>query len=210
MTSRTQSPKIGTPSPRFARGTCKNGLARGAKVLSPKSGLSKDSKPRSRRRGLSAFFNQHMLNTPFEAGRIRWPEMLQYSCESAGHEVRIFVWHPTEAEIDAVDNATARITVQDHVAVCSIEVELEPGGKSLRAPIAWWLLSAHHGKVPPAGSPVRLTLIDGASGVVRAIGYTTMPAAAEAALIKRLRQQAKSPLGHLEMDNTLKKLAFSA
>jgi hypothetical protein len=136
--------------------------------------------------------------------------MLQYSCESAGHEVRIFIWHPTDAEISAVDNATAKVTVQDHGAVCSVEVEVEPGGKTLRAPIAWWLLSAHHGKVPPAGSPVRLTLVDGASGVVRAIGYARFPAAAEGALVKRLRQQSKSPLGHLEMDNTLKALAFSA
>lgn len=94
----------------------------------------------------------------YDAAKIRWPEMVQYSFDSQ-HELRIFRWNLQQEEIAALKSETfsekLKVRFEKAGAMHYLIIEIGGEGESFRAPISWWLLPTSERALPMNGARTR-------------------------------------------------------
>jgi len=155
--------------------------------------------------GVATRLRRPRVNERFERGGelTRWPEMAQYAHDSKTHELCIFHWSPSAEEIGAVVSNAVEIDFEDFGTLCYLKSRLTPESEWQSAPVSYWLLP-NRGALPTAGSPLRIVLVDGANGTIKAVGSAKFEAKAEARLLSLLEQQSHEVVGHLAMDRQLR------
>jgi hypothetical protein len=143
------------------------------------------------------------VNQPFDQMRIRWPEMVQYSFSDI-HELRIFRWSLEESDITAVQSGALQIRFESSGSMRYLVTAVDTDAEPFRAPIAWWLLPTRE-CAAPAGADLRVILVDGKSGFIKAVREIRLDSETEASLVECLQRQAQDTFGHLEMDVQLKR-----
>jgi len=125
-----------------------------------------------------------------------YPEMGEYNYSSAGHELRLFYRLPSFSEIGDVRHGQAEFAF---VVEGPIIFFLYRFGEDIPwsyAPYSWHLVPEHDRALPEADTPpesrARLStvLVEGQSGIVRAIRTTTFSPEFTHALEDAIREQA--------------------
>ena len=144
------------------------------------------------------------VNDLFDHIPARWPEITQYAHDGSSHELRIFRYNPSAAEIAAVASNQIEIGLEDYNDLCYLTSRLTAKGECYRTPIAYWLLPTPRCALPAPGSPLRIILIDASNGTIKAIGKMKIEVSIATRLQQLLTLQAQQPSGYLVMDDLLR------
>ena len=143
----------------------------------------------------------------FHPDQVLWPEGAVYTVTPEGHNLALFVDEPTESHATDVASGEAELGVYGDGAIVLL---LYRFGESL----AWSDAPLHWGRVRPAGAAapqLAVALVDGFSGVVRALRAEALPFHfAEAAAAVVANAMANPWPGDAEYDQLLRDLYAAA
>jgi hypothetical protein len=149
----------------------------------------------------------------FDAGQTRWPEMTVYGFRHGAHELRLFRAAPDAALEAAVRAGSAALRVVPRGALTLLMVRLTPDAPWEYAPVSWWLLPDEDAREVAAGdvdAPMRLVLVDGRSGQVRASSTLHRAVRVRRGLWHTLRAQSAQPGTLLEVAAELRQVQTAA
>lgn len=146
--------------------------------------------------------HEYRVGTPYHPDRAAWPEVAQYTYRASGHELVLFLAGPTADEIEAAARGTSEFAVYAEGDLLLLLYRFGRPGRGIPwsdAPSSWHLVpEAERALPPPAGvaephALLTVTLVDAATGIIRALRAVTLPPALTAALHLAIRDQAERP-----------------
>lgn len=130
----------------------------------------------------------------YEAGQKKWQEGGKYHYTNYGHELRLFVWHPSHREIEGFTLGVVTLAVLAEEPFLWLLCRFAPGLTWRVAPYMWQGLDAdEEPTVLPAITPdtralLQAHLVDAATGILRAVRTIMLSPAFTGALEGELRQ----------------------
>lgn len=146
--------------------------------------------------------HRYRVGEPYIAGRVGWPERVEYNFRGGGHELRMFLPGLRAREVRAVRQEPAEfgLLVEGDVLLFLYRFGAAiPWGD---APYSWHLVGRHDPSeqiLPPEpGSAeqralLTIILVDADSGIIRALRALTLSPAFTRALHAAIREQAARP-----------------
>ncbi len=139
------------------------------------------------------------VGTPYHPARRRWPEGISYNYRGGEHEMRFVLTDPTASEVDAIAAGALALALYVHQPLIVRLDRFGPeGGSGISwgdAPFTLHRVPTHERSLPTDDTPgvLRIVLVDGHTGFVRAVRPVLLVEGFAAALHTAIRAQATAP-----------------
>jgi hypothetical protein len=137
------------------------------------------------------------VGKPYIAGRTNWPEAVEYSYRGGEHEVRMFLSAPSVQEVESVRSGKCEFALAIERPVIFLLYCFPPAIDWSDAPYSCHLVPENDRALPGLSGPetralLHVTLVDGATGLVRVLHVVSLSPAFTRALDIAIVEQALS------------------
>ncbi|MBV9467775.1 MAG: hypothetical protein JO316_25110 [Abitibacteriaceae bacterium] len=118
---------------------------------------------------------RRVIGQAYEEAKLKWPQGADYRYTRQGHELRLFLYRPTQAEIESVSVGRAELALTVEKSVLFLLYRFAPHVPWGGAPYTWWSLTADEqprvlpALTPDTRTPLQVHVVDAATGIFRAV-----------------------------------------
>jgi hypothetical protein len=157
------------------------------------------------------------IGKPYSWERTVWPEVPRLILRPNLYELAIFIEHPTDSEIAAVDRGKCELGLYVESEVLAVCYRFGPG-RGFGEGLPWSHVLYSYHLVPkaermnplffPGEGLLQIVLVDAAGGLIRALRLVSLPCGFAEALERAIRRQARRPLDQKKLSCELELLAM--
>lgn len=149
------------------------------------------------------------IGKPYSETRTVWDERVEYNWWADRHELRVFLKNPQEREIASIGKGEMQFKLYIEDGVIFLLYKFD-GALWSDCTYSWHLVPEEDRTIPSPEKGmhdlIHVTLVDAATGIVRALRCATLSAEFSYALDSAILAQTKMPLSREEHDRIIQKV----
>lgn len=154
---------------------------------------------------------EYRVGEPYISGRTRWPESVEYNYRSGGHELRMFLRHPSSNEIRAIRSGDTEFALVIDWPVLLLLYRFGDAIPWSDAPYSWHMVPEHQRTVPAEiatgqSAMLSIILVDADTGIIRVLRAVTLSPHFSRALHEAIAAQSVTRFNQAEFDAKLAEL----